>query len=333
MAATTELPQAIHPDILPRLDPEYVTQHNIHIAPRVAPHTLPWDPSIRLHPAVPGGSPVTKVGSVRDIALQNCKMRVFTPESQAPAEGWPVFIYFHGGGWTLGSIDTQNSFASRQCKEHNCLSICVDYRLAPEHPYPAAVEDAVEALQWVHQNGKAELGANVNVIAVGGSSSGGNLAAIIALKATQFTPPIPITFQLLVVPVTDNTASSSGDPYPSWKECKDTPWLNVGRMMWFRHNYLPNEADWNKWDSSPMFAPDDLLAKVAPAWVGVCELDILRDEGIKYGERMQSLGVKVDFDIYKGAPHQIMSMDGVIEIGRKMVQDATDTLGAAFASA
>ncbi|EGO03532.1 hypothetical protein SERLA73DRAFT_47021 [Serpula lacrymans var. lacrymans S7.3] len=305
-----DLPQAIHPDILPRLDPEYVAFHNIHIAPRVPPHTLPWDPAIRNHPAVPGGSPIVKVGSVRDFTLETCKLRGFTPEGGAPTEGWPVLVYFHGGGWTLGSIDTQNAFAARQCKDNQCLVVCVDYRLAPENPYPAAVEDAVAALEWVYNKGPSELHVNVQKIAVGGSSSGGNLAAIIALKASQLTPPIPILFQLLVVPVTDNTASTSGDPYPSWRECQHTPWLNVGRMMWFRHNYLPNEEDWNKWDNSPIFAPDDLLAKAPAAWVGVTELDILRDEGIAYAEKLKSVGVPVEIQQYEGAPHPIMAMDG-----------------------
>ncbi|KAF8837907.1 hypothetical protein BDN67DRAFT_955922 [Paxillus ammoniavirescens] len=334
MSETTQtVHQPIHPDIHPRLDPEYVEFHNKHTAFIVPPHTIPWHADIRKLPVVTGSSPIVKVGSIRDIVLKNCKIRVYTPEGEPPAEGWPVFLYIHGGGWTLGSLDTQASFAARQCKENNCITICLDYRLAPENPYPAAVEDTVTTIQWIYQNGRAELNANVNKIAVGGSSSGGNLAAIVALKAQELTPPIPIVFQLLIVPVIDNTASDSGEVYSSWKEMQNTVWLNTGRMMWFRHNYLPDPTTWANWDNSPIFAPELLLAKAAPAWVGVCEMDILRDEGIAYGEKLRGLGVKVEIKTYKGVPHPTLGMDGVLTVARTMVADATKALGDAFKAA
>ena len=213
-----------------------------------------------------------------------------------------------------------------------CVVISVDYRLAPEDPYPAAVEDAIDALRWVIKHGQTELGIDVTQIAVGGSSrygtttvrsntpfmqwyqnspcfcSGGNLATILALKAAQRQPPIPLVFQLLVVPVTDNTASI--ETYGSWAENKWTPWLSPDRMLWFRHNYLPNKEDWTKWDASPFFAPDELVSNIPKAWIGVAELDILRDEGIQYGEKLKKVGVEVEIEIYKGAPHPIMAMDG-----------------------
>ena len=140
--------------------------------------------------------------------------------------------------------------------------------------------------------------------------SGGNLAAIVALKATTLTPPIPLIFQLLVVPVTDNTASLSGKPHVSWKENANTAWLPPDRMIWFRKNYLPDQEDWTKWDSSPMFAPHDLFAKAPKTWIGVGERDILRDEAIAFGEKLTKAGVDVETKIYKNAPHPIMAMDG-----------------------
>lgn len=212
----------------------------------------------------------------------------------------------------------------------NCVVVSVDYRLGPENPYPAAVEDAQAALQFVYSNGGQELGINPSKIAVGGSSrynpvptssyssliidhhrSGGNLAAIITHKAALATPPIPLVFQLLVVPVTDNTASTSGAPHASWHENANTPALTPSRMMWFRTNYSPNESDWIKWSNSPIFAPDELFKKSPPTWIGVTELDILRDEGIAYGEKLKQNGVSVETKIYKGAPHPIMAQDGV----------------------
>ncbi|EIW80577.1 hypothetical protein CONPUDRAFT_57021 [Coniophora puteana RWD-64-598 SS2] len=324
----SDLPQAIHPDFINRLRPEYIKFHNEHIAHRVPPHKLPWDPAIRHIPA-PGGSPVQKVGSVRDIPLENHTIRVFTPSGSPPEKGWPVYIDIHGGGWALGGIETQNSLVTRQCNEHKCIAISVDYCLAPEHPYPAAVDDSVATLVWVYENGKAELSADVNRIAIGGNSSGGNLAAILALKAPQMNPPIPIIFQFLMVPVCDNTATVEG-PYPSWKECQNTAWLTAERMMWFYNFYFLNKEDCSKWDASPMLAPDEILAKVAPAYIGIMELDVLRDEGIAYGERMQRLGVPVEIKVHKGVPHQVLAMDGALDCAREVSDDATRAIGEAF---
>ncbi|OBZ78666.1 hypothetical protein A0H81_01069 [Grifola frondosa] len=287
--------QPIHPDVLPKLLPEYVAHHNEHSVHTPPVHELPWDPAIRKNPPVQGGSEPLKVGDVKDIPLSKCTMRVFTPESAAPAEGWPVFVFFHGGGWTLGNINTENAFSTNMCNQN---------------PYPAAVEDAVEALRWVHHNGRAELNANLDKLAVGGSSSGGNLAAILTHKAALSEPSIPLLFQLLVVPVVDNTASLSGKPYASWRENANTVSLVPEKMLWFRRNYSPNETDWSKWDNSPIFAPDDTFKKAPNAWIAVAELDILRDEGIAYGEKLKAAGAEVEVKIYKGAPHPIMAMDG-----------------------
>lgn len=101
--------------------------------------------------------------------------------------------------------------------------------------------------------------------------------------------------------------------------------------MWFRRNYLPNEADWTNWESSPLFAPDDLISKTPKAWIGVAELDVLRDEGIAYGEKLKKNGVSVEVKCYPAAPHPIMAMDGVLAVGRQLVSDAIDALKEAFA--
>ncbi|KAG1749216.1 Alpha/Beta hydrolase protein [Suillus lakei] len=329
----SDLPSAIHPDILPRLDPEYVAIHNAHMAHRVPPHIIPWHPDIRKVPYIPGSSPVSTVGAVKDISLQNCNIRAFIPEGTPPPEGWPVLLYIHGGGWTIGNINSNSSFISRQCKENNCVALALDYRLAPEIPYPAAVEDTVDAVKFIYYNGKAEFNANVNKIAVSGMSSGGNLAAIVCLKAQELTNPIPIIFQLLIVPVIDNTASAADERYPSWKECQNTVWLSEGQMLWARNNYLPDPATWPEPDSSPIFASDALLAKVPPTYIGVCELDVLRDEGIAYGKKLESLGVKVEVKVYPRAPHLILGLDAVLKVGKQLVDDAIKAVGDAFEAA
>ncbi|KAI0778246.1 alpha/beta hydrolase fold-domain-containing protein [Trametes elegans] len=308
--AQSPVRQPIHPDIAPKLLDEFAAFHNAHLAHTVPVHELPWDPAIRNTPAVLGGSEPLKVGSVQDYPLSKFSVRVFTPEGEPPADGWPVFIFFHGGGWTLGNINAENAFSTNMCNRARAVVVSVDYRLGPEQPYPAAIEDAVESLYWVYNQGKETLGINPSRIAVGGSSSGGNLAAIVAHKAALSEPPIPLTFQLLVVPVTDNTASTTDDRYPSWKENANTVALVPAKMIWFRHNYSPNKEDWAKWDNSPIFAPDEAFKKSPPAWIGVAELDILRDEGIAYGEKLKKAGVPVEIKVYKGAPHPIMAMDG-----------------------
>ena len=138
--------------------------------------------------------------------------------------------------------------------------------------------------------------------------SGGNLAAIVTHKAAELG--ITLAFQLLVVPVTDNTAKVGDERYPSWTENARTVSLVPDKMLWFRNNYSPDPADWTKWDNSPIFAPDESFAKAPPAWIAVAELDILRDEGLAYGDKLKKAGVSSDAKVYKGAPHPIMAMDG-----------------------
>ncbi len=143
-------------------------------------------------------------------------------------------------------------------------------------------------------------------------TSGANLAAALTHKAVEMDLPVQPMFQLLVVPVVDNLASTDGRPYPSWYENRNTPQLNHGRMLWFRDMYMPRQEDRSKWDASPMFAPEEWFAKVPDAWIGVAELDILRDEGIAYGEKLRKAGRKVDIKVYEKAPHPIMAMDGEV---------------------
>lgn len=187
-----------------------------------------------------------------------------------------------------------------------------------------------------------------------GPLSGGNLAAIITHKAVELN--ITLAFQLLVVPVTDNTAEVGDERYPSWTENKRTVSLVPEKMLWFRNQYSLNSADWTKWDNSPIFAPEDYFKKSPPAWIAVAELDILRDEGIAYGEKLKKAGVPVEVKVYKGAPHPIMAMDGmsrhlglrvldltvschslafdsfagVLEVGKELVSDAANALAKAF---
>ncbi|KAG1893907.1 Alpha/Beta hydrolase protein [Suillus fuscotomentosus] len=165
------------------------------------------------------------------------------------------------------------------------------------------------------------------------SQASGRPVSCYILSNLSLAPPTPIIFQLLIMPVTDNMASTTDERYPSWKECQNTIWLCKGRMMWFRNMYLPDPATLTEPDNSLIFASDALLAKVPPAFVSVCELDILWDEGLVYGEKLKSLGVKIEAKVYPGAPHQILGMDAALKVGKQQADDAIKAVGDAFKAA
>ncbi|KAF9462198.1 Alpha/Beta hydrolase protein [Collybia nuda] len=326
--------QTLHPSVIDSLDPEYLAFYNEHLQYVVPSHTLPWDPSSR-NPAPPGPldtqSKPLEVRKTRDyeVVPERARLRVYTPEGLAPQGGWPLLFFIPGGGWVYGGLDEQASFSTNVCVRANCVVASLAHRLAPENPYPAAIEDAVEALKWVFKNGEAELGINTTRIAVGGYSGGGNVAATLVFKAAAADPPLPLAFQLLLLPITDNTASVE----TRWKATKNSPWLTPERMLWYRTMYLPNKRDWTAWEASPILAPKDLLKKAPPTWIAVGGADILRDEGIAYGQLLRNEGVSVEMQIYKGAPHAVFTMDGVMELGRELYLDAIGALSEAFGSA
>lgn len=137
------------------------------------------------------------------------------------------------------------------------------------------------------------------------------MAAVLTHKAALLLPRARIMFQLLIVPVTDNTAQLTGHPHTSWLENEHAASLTPAKMMWFRRNYLPNAEDWDKWDASPLLSTSHSFRGLPKAWIAVCDLDILRDEGLAYAERLREAGVDVEVVNYKRAPHPIMAMDGM----------------------
>ncbi|KAH7345441.1 alpha/beta hydrolase fold-domain-containing protein [Rhizoctonia solani] len=328
-----------HPDVLPHLDPEYAAFHDRYLANRPSIHKVPWDPACRVGPINLGGLEPCKVGSVRDLTIPGTppvNVRVFTPPGERPTSGWPVLAYFHGGGWVLGNIDTENSFSARTCLTAKCVVVSVDYRLAPEHVFPAAVDDSWAAVEWIYEHGKAELGIDPTKIAVGGSSAGGNLSAVITQRAVQCSPPLPIKYQVLIVPVTDNTIQEDGSSllptyHESWVKWKNTTPLTPEKMLWFRDYYLPDKSKRTHPDASPLFQKDpEVWSKLPDAWVGVAALDILRSEGEAYAEKLKEAGKTVELVVYPGAPHTIMAMDEAIKIGFQLGEDAAKALYKAF---
>lgn len=180
----------------------------------------------------------------------------------------------------------------------------VDYRLAPENPYPAAVEDGLAALRWLLNAGRTALDLDITRIAVGGTSAGANLASVVALKAAE--TGAEVKFQLVVVPVVDNTATVEG----CWAENKHAPWLTPARMTWYRRLYMPNERDWGNWDASPNLAPEELLCRMPPTWMAVSEQDLLAPEALAFASQLRGFGIQVETVVYKGSTHSLLALNG-----------------------
>ncbi|KAL4991641.1 Alpha/Beta hydrolase protein [Aspergillus falconensis] len=328
-------PYPLHPSVKDLLDPEYVAFYNAHIIDKQQVHLQPVEASRTNGILIPGGGPLVDVGKTVDITIKRrategpeILLRAFTPSGEAPSGGWPVMLYFHGGGWVLGNIDTENVVCTNLCNRGGCVVVTVDYRLAPENPWPAAVHDCWEALLWLLSEGSAALNINISKIAAGGSSAGGNLAAIITHRALTLSPPVRFLAQLLSVPVMDNTATVSNND--SYRRYEFAPALPAAKMLWYRNHYLPNEKDWSNPEASPLFYTGDWSA-LPRALVMVGELDVLRSEGEKYAEKLKQAGVDVNLQVMKGMPHPFLAMDGVLEEGKRSITLMCDLLKEVFA--
>ena len=307
--------QPIHPDVRDLLDPEYVSFHDQYFQYLIPDDQKIWDGSARTRSdSIPAteGKQVT-VGRIHDLDLGNFKVRVFTPDAQKPKTGWPVFLWFHGGGWAVGDISSGNDLCTLICQRAECVVVTIGYRLAPEHPFPAAYEDAVHALRWVHRDdGAKELGIDRSLIAVGGTSAGGQLAASLAIEAGDMQPPIKLAFQLLIVPVIDNTATES----TIWAPRKNAPWLTPARMTWYRRMYFIDETSTRHWKASPNLAPRSLLSKVPKTWIAIAEQDLLAPEGDLYAKQLAGAWKEFGEDStvlvkhYAGSTHSILAMSG-----------------------
>ncbi|KAF9069074.1 alpha/beta hydrolase fold-domain-containing protein [Rhodocollybia butyracea] len=330
--------QPLHPSIISKLDPEYVAFHEKYIQNMTPREQLPWDP-IAMRIPLPIGKKPIDVGKVEEFELKRGghgrMMRAYTPIGEPPKTGWPVLVYFHGGGWTLGGLFSEQSIITNLCIGAKCVVLSVDYRLAPENKFPAAVDDAVEALQWVLMEGNDILNADTSKIAVGGLSAGGNLAAVLALKSVEetFAPPLPapLALQLLFVPSLDQTASAA--PGGRWESNRHAPFLTLSRIAWFKEMYFLTENDWSKWEASPILAPNELLAKAPKTWIGAGELDILCNEAEAYAERLRECGVDAECVVYKGGTHVNFMIDGMMKSGEKGIADAVEALAKAFGTA
>jgi acetyl esterase len=236
------------------------------------------------------------------------RLRVYTPLDAADAM-LPGLVFFHGGGFVIGDLDTHDDLCRCLANGSFCRVIAVDYRLAPECPFPAAVEDAYAATHWVSANA-AELGI-AGAIAVGGDSAGGNLAAVVCQLARSGGPAI--AFQLLIYPVTQ-----LGQPeMPSMRENAKGYFLERESMLWFTRLYCPDAAHRADPRLSPLLATD--LSGLPPAYVVTAGFDPLRDEGKAYADKLDSAGVPVTYVNYPGMIHGFFSMRGLVPKAREAV--------------
>ncbi len=214
-------------------------------------------------------------------------VRIYTPQESPPSGGrLPMLVYYHGGGWTIGSLGTYDSLCRGLARFLPAIVISVAYRLAPEHPYPAAVQDAKLALEWVARRA-AEFGGEPGRLAVGGDSAGGNLATIVAAHAKK--EGIGINLQVLFYPGVDLSRMDR----PSHLQYGVGYGLTNVAMETFRRFYVPNPDDWRRPDVSPLLASDEDLRQLPPAVIMTAGCDPLLDEGEAYAERLASLGVPV----------------------------------------
>jgi acetyl esterase len=245
------------------------------------------------------GPEVARVEEVRvEAKTGSFPCRVLTPKDPRG-----VLVWYHGGGWVIGAIDDFDNLGRKLAVETGCAVVMVDYRLAPEHRFPTAVDDAYAALEWAAENTKRLAGKSVPLL-VGGDSAGGNLSAVVALRARDRKGP-PIALQLLVYPVTD--ADFERGSYVA----KDNQlMLSRESMVWFWDHYVPKAEDRSNPDASPLRAKE--LAGLPPAVVLTAEHDVLRDEGEAYAQALIAAGVPVTFKRFAGQMHGFFTMVGVL---------------------
>ena len=246
-------------------------------------------------------------------------VRVYTPDGDGP---FPAHMYFHGGGFWLGDLDYCDITARELCAGAGCVVVSVDYRLAPEHKFPAGAEDSYAALCWTAEHAE-ELGIDPDRISVGGASAGGNLAAVVCLMARDRSGP-PIILQVLDIPVTDVTMSCA-----SITENGEGYLLTQDSIEQYCDYYLTDPADAKNPYASPLLADD--LSGLPPAVVMTAELDPLRDEGEQYAERLAAAGVPVTAKRWDGHVHGSLSMTALIPSARDWRQAVIDALRAAYA--
>jgi acetyl esterase len=262
------------------------------------------------------------VASVRDMSIAGpggaLKLRVYRGAGTQADELLPGLVFLHGGGWVIGNLDSHDRMCRQLANRARCCVVAVDYRLAPEHVFPAAVDDCAAAWQWVADH-TAELAIISGRLAVGGDSAGGNLAAVLALMGRDERLP-PATFQLLIYPVVDLRAQSL-----SYQRVTAGVPLTAATMHYFIGHYAPEQADRLDWRASPLLA--ESLAKTPPALVLTVGNDPLCDEGRAYAQRLEDEGVRVTALHLNDHIHGVLTQGNFVKAGHFLVDYIGAVLG------
>lgn len=270
--------------------------------------------------------PEPQMARVEDLQIpmrdgQLVKARLFAPVVKGQGAPLPCLVYFHGGGFTIGSIQTHNVLCRELARMGHCAVISVDYRLAPEHRFPVATNDSWDAVQWL-ANSSSKLGLRANALAVGGDSAGGTLAAVCAIQARD--AGLKLALQLLIYPGTAaRQETASHHTYDSGFM------LDKATVDWFFDHYI-DAKDRDDWRFAPMLA--ERHDGLAPAWIGLAECDPLVDEGVAYADLLRMSGVPVDIEIYHGVVHGFVNMGRVIPEASLAHADAGRALKQAFSA-
>lgn len=246
--------------------------------------------------------------------------RLYVPEGDGKP---PLLVHFHGGGWVYLNLDTHDAYCRTLANRAGCAVLAVEYRKAPEHPYPTPAEDCYRALCWAASNA-GEMGVDGTRLGVIGDSAGGNLAAAVTLLAREHGGP-SITLQVLTYPAVDAAMSQ-----PSMEENAEAPLLGRPQMKWFWQHYVPRGTDVHEARLSPLYAESH--ADLPPAFISTAEFDPLRDEGEAYAKKLEDAGVAVDCRRYDGVFHGFMLMASLIPEGAALVDAQAEFIRARFAS-
>lgn len=234
------------------------------------------------------------VHEVRDIDAGGVPCRLYRPSAE---RGVPLVVYLHGGGWVVGDLDTHDHICRTIARNAGMAVLSVDYRLAPEHKFPAALDDAQSATEWAFKNADS-LGVDPGRMAIAGDSAGGNLAAVVAQRRV-----VPLKYQVLIYPAVDMSMK-----LPSIETNAEGPTLTKKMMQWFIDHYLRHEGDKLDVAASPILASDEVLSSVPPALVITSEFDPLCDDGEEYGKRLAKNGVNASVVRFNGTLHGFFSM-------------------------
>lgn len=269
--------------------------------------------------------PNAPMARVQDLQIPGRDGHLLPARLFAPSHGMlPTLLFMHGGGFTIGSVSTHEPLCRELARLSGCAVLSLDYRLAPEHPFPSAVHDTWDALTWLRDNA-AVLGLDTQRFAVGGDSAGGTLAATAAVYAAR--QGWPLALQLLVYPGCGARADT-----PSHHTYAQGYILEQAHIAYFFNHYIPDLAQREDWRFAPLNADLTALeaARLAPAWFGLAECDPLVDEGIAYADKLRAAGVAVDLEIYRGVVHGFINWGQLIPEARQLHTDAATALRCAF---